>query len=89
MKVSLDEIKEIFNDLIDGKKSREEVAAWAYTRESVNDYDDLEYDPPYEESRIWESLLYLVGVDLRDIDGSYLHSIENFIEFKREINIDV
>ncbi len=86
MKVFLEEIQQVFDDLIDGKKSREEVAAWAYIRESVNDYHDLEYDPPYEESRIWESLLYLVGVDLKDIDGSYLHSVENFIEFKREMN---
>ncbi len=85
MKVSLDEIREIFDDLIDERKPRENISDWAYIRESVHDYDDLEYDPPSEKSRIWEALLYLTGVDLKDIDGSYLHSIENFSEFRKSI----
>lgn len=87
MKISLDEIKKAFDDLILKKKSREEISFWASKRQQAEDMDELEYDPPYEEERIWESISYLIGVDLKDFDGSYLHSIQNFIEFRKEIKV--
>ena len=87
MKVSLQEVKKIFNFLVMEKASREEVASWALKRQQAEDLDTLEYEPACEEDRIWETISYLTGVDLKDSDGSYLHSIDNFVEFRNEIQI--
>ena len=87
MKVTLDEIKEIFDDLIKERKVREDVSNWALKRLFADDLEPLEYDPPNKEKIIWSSIKYLTGVDLRDLDGDYLHSIDNFIDFKNKLNI--
>lgn len=87
MKVFLNEIKQIFDDLIEEKKTREGIAAWASTRQAANDIDDLEFEPVIEKKKMWRAITYLMGVDLRDLDGSYLHSIENFNEFIKKIEL--
>lgn len=87
MKVTLEEIKQVFDDLITEKKSREELSNWALIRQAAEDREDLEYDPLNQEEKIWKAISYLTGVDLLDFDGEYLHSIENFIDFKNELNL--
>ncbi|MFY7991748.1 MAG: hypothetical protein ACOVP4_00520 [Bacteriovoracaceae bacterium] len=84
MKISLNEIKQAFDFLIKDKKSREELAFWAQKFQLAEDDGVLEYDPPSEEDKIWDGIEYLMGVDLKDIDGSYLHTIESFVEYKNE-----
>jgi hypothetical protein len=84
MKISLNEIKQSFDFLIKEKKSREELASWAQKLQLAEDDGVLEYDPPSEEDKIWDGIEYLMGVDLKDIDGSYLHTIESFVEYKNE-----
>lgn len=81
------EIQAIFSELIEEKKSREEITSWASERQVANDADNLEFDPASEKKKIWRGITYLMGVDLRDIDGSYLHSIENFIDFRKKTDI--
>jgi len=83
MKISINEIQLAFDDLILDRKSREEIASWASKLLFAADDNDLIFEPPTEEKKIWNAIKYLIGVDLLDIDGSYLHSIENFIEFKK------
>lgn len=87
MKVSLDELQQMFNLLIEEKKSREEIANWAVKLQFACDDGNLEFDPLTEEDKIWEGISYLTGVDLLNIDGSYLHSIENFVDFKNSIGL--
>lgn len=87
MKVSLKEIKIVLDSLIQEEKSREEISDWALTRQEAEDMGELEYIPSNEEDRIWKVISYLTGVDLLDIDGSYLHSVENFIDFRNEMNL--
>jgi len=87
MKVFLNEVEHIVDDLIQGTKSREQIAFWASLRLSAHDIDDLEFEPLTEKKRIWRVITYLIGVDLKDLDGGYLHSIENFIEFKEKMNL--
>lgn len=82
MKISLNEIKQAFEFLIEGAKSREELSNWALMLEAANDSKKLEYDPPHDKMRIWRGIQYLTGVDLLDMGGSYLHSIDNFIQFR-------
>ncbi len=87
MKVTLNEIKGVFDDLVQEKMSREDIACWALKRQFANDADSLEFEPSTEKNRIWRAITYLMGVDLKDIDGSYLHSIENFIEFRKKMEL--
>lgn len=87
MKVSLKEIKEIFDQLIEENKSRASIATWGLERHIAYDANDLEFEPIFEKEKILKCILYLMGVDLIDFDGSYLHSIDNFIDFKKENNI--
>jgi hypothetical protein len=84
MKISLNEIKQAFDSLIKEKKSREELASWAQKLQLAEDNEELDYEPQSEEAKIWDGIEYLMGVDLKDTDGSYLHSIENFIQYKNE-----
>jgi hypothetical protein len=87
MKISLNEIKQAFDSLIDKKKSREEIASWASKRQIVNDSGNLEFEPASEKKKIWRGITYLIGVDLKDVDGSYLHSIDNFTDFRKKTGI--
>jgi hypothetical protein len=87
MRISLPEIQEVFTELIEERKSREEIASWAAQRQVANDSGNLEFEPASEKKKLWRGITYLMGVDLRDIDGSYLHSIENFIDFRKETDI--
>ena len=87
MQISLIEIRKKFDQLINEEVPREAIADWAKKRQEAEDDDRLEYDPPSDENRIWRAITYLMGVDLKDIDGSYLHSIENFIDFRKKMEI--
>jgi hypothetical protein len=84
MIISLNEIKQAFDLLIKEKKSREEIANWASKLLFAHDDQLLEFDPPIEKRKIWEGIKYLMGVDLLDIDGTYLHSKESFIQYRKE-----
>jgi hypothetical protein len=84
MKVSINQIKQAFDFLIKGIRSREELALWAQKLQLSEDNGVLDYDPPREEDKIWDGIEYLMGVDLKNIDGSYLHSIEDFIQYKHQ-----
>ena len=87
MQITLIEIREKFDQLINEDVPREAIADWAKKRQEAEDDDQLEYDPPSEENKIWRAITYLMGVDLKDTDGSYLHSIENFIDFRKKMEI--
>lgn len=87
MQVSINEIRQKFDDLIEEKVSREQISDWAIILETANDENYLEFIPFNEKKRIWRSIIYLTGVDLKDIDGEYLHSIENFMDFRKKIGI--
>jgi len=78
-------IKYAFDELINEKKTREELSSWALQFIFAEDKNNLEYDPISDEDKIWEGLKYLTGVDLKDVDGSYFHSIENFVQYKNNL----
>jgi len=84
VKLFLIEIKSQFDQLINEDVDRETIAEWAKKRQEAEDSDQLEYDPSFEEKKIWRAITYLMGVDLKDTDGSYLHSIENFLDFRKK-----
>lgn len=49
MKVTIGEIKMMFNNLIEEKVSREEIANWALNRQISDDANDLEFEPAAEK----------------------------------------
>ena len=73
MRVSLAEVREMFDGLLAGE-SREAASAWAVARMQAADDDDLRFDPPNSETRIWDAIVFLGGIDLiTDMGGSYLY----------------
>lgn len=85
MKVSLLEIINTLDELIEGKLSREYVSEWARKRPTAEGEDNLEYEPTSKEQTIWDAVLYLEGVDLKDGPDSYLHVVDDFLEYKRKL----
>jgi|688.fasta_scaffold696911_2 hypothetical protein len=78
MNVTLNEIRIIFNNLINETISREDAAKWAQIRQQAEDAGQLQYEPPQEEDRIWKGIQYLLGVDLKEDLITYLHTVEDF-----------
>jgi hypothetical protein len=83
MRISTKDVELAFDDLLAGRKPREEIAAWAMSMRAEDDRGDLQYDPPAAQSGIWRALDYLGGVDLKDQPDSYLHTEEDFWKFRR------
>jgi len=85
IKVSLEEINNKFDELIDEKTSREEVSNWASKRMFAHDDDLLEFHPTEYRPVIWRGIKYLIGVDLLNPDGSYFHVKDDFIDYKNQL----
>lgn len=84
MPISISEITKMFDNLINEVDSRESVSNWATERVIAHDNDMLEFENRYDVESIWDALSYLSGVDLLDMDGSYLHCKEDFIIYRNE-----
>jgi hypothetical protein len=85
IQVSMEEIKNKFRNLIDEKLSREAVSNWASKRMFAHDEDLLEFYPIEYKPVIWDGIGYLMGVDLLNIDGSYLHVKKDFIDYEKQL----
>lgn len=85
MKIRLVEVLGIFDDLISGNISREYASNWAEQRQGVEDSGNLEYEPATKEQKIWDAILYLEGVDLKDAPDSYLHTNEDFRDYRNKL----
>lgn len=82
--LSLVKIRYVFNELLSGTKSREEIVEWAAFLMKLQDDNLLEYAPVTDEERIWNALVYLSGVDLKTDQSTYLHTPEDFAAFVKE-----
>jgi len=87
MKVTLDDIQTRFAELESGSKSREEIADFASGAMRAGDAGLLQMEPSTETTRIWRAITYLSGVDIKEPPESYLHCVEDFIEFRKSIGI--
>ncbi|QVL55049.1 MAG: hypothetical protein KFB95_06955 [Simkaniaceae bacterium] len=85
IKVSLEDIKNKFDELIDEKLTREQVSAWALEKEQANDNELLEYYPINCQPIILDGIQYLTGVDLPTTDRKYLFCKEDFIDYKNQL----
>ena len=83
--VNIDDIQKAFDDLITGKRSREEISDWAVDMRRAHDNDMLKFLPKDKKKIIWEGLEFLSGVDMIvDAEGNYMYFKEDFIYYKNE-----
>ena len=80
MQLTLDEISETFEKLIDGKITREDADRRAYMRMQAFDLGQLEFVPAAEEQVLWSAIQYLYGIDTKVSPIEYMHSIEEIRE---------
>lgn len=74
MVINLVEIRKIFIDLLEEKISREDAAMMGYKLREAFDNNDLVFIPTDDESKIWDAIIFLDGIDLLDAPNSYLHN---------------
>jgi len=86
MLITIQDIHSKFDDLCQGRESRESVAEFARRAMSANDIGLLERSKDNNDV-IWRSILYLSGVDLKEYPGNYIHSLFDFEEAR--INLGV
>ncbi|MCG6037553.1 hypothetical protein HUN19_17120 [Acinetobacter oleivorans] len=72
MKISLLDVKKVFNDLLNRKISREDAEEWARIRMNALDNQDLIFDPPIKEELLWKAVIYLSGVGLKISTDKYM-----------------
>ena len=84
MKVTAAELSEQFDALMSRRRPREEVEFWAAERMRANDERRLQFDPPEDEKRLWDAILYLLGVGLKVDEDRYLHGSEDFEAYRRD-----
>jgi len=81
-KIKLFEINEIFEKLLNEKISREATSNWALDIQNAQDSNLLEFFPSEDEEIIWDAILFLIGVDIKDSPDTYLYNDEDIKSYK-------
>ncbi|MGA0559044.1 hypothetical protein ACO2Q8_20470 [Larkinella sp. VNQ87] len=81
VKISLDELKLTLQRVLQGEVTREEAANWAFKLREMGDNNSLEYAPEDSEQKIWDAILVVEGIDLKDSPNSYLHNNDDIQRF--------
>lgn len=88
MVVRLNDIQQAFDALLRNEKSRDEIDRWAAELMRANDREELLYQPPHEQERIWEAITFLNGIDLPgNTREDFLLSEEDIVAFRNKLNI--
>lgn len=77
VKVTLAEVKEVFQMVLDGRMAREVADRWAFKLVRAADSQDLSFDPDNEREKIWAGIMYLYGIDSMEDPGVYLHTADD------------
>jgi hypothetical protein len=80
MEIDLQAVRRVFEDLLNGRMSREQADRWAYAVVSEEETGVVTYTPAYERDRIWAGVMYLYGVDAMTAPNAYLHSDDDIRE---------
>lgn len=76
MEVSLDAVRRVFRDVLEGQMTRKAADRWAYSLVKEFESGALTFAPPDETERIWAGVMYLYGIDAMEGPGEYLHTQE-------------
>ncbi|WP_439542619.1 hypothetical protein [Hyphomicrobium sp.] len=93
MELNIEAVRRVFEDLLDGRISREEADKWARFVVQEEESGRTIYVPAQEKARIWRAVMYLNGVDLKNFlqgeilteVGTYLHSDEDIRETMQKL----
>lgn len=93
MELNIDAVREIFQNLLDGRMSREDADKWARFAIEEEESGRNKYVPSREKARIWRAIMYLNGIDLKNFlqgetmaeVGTYLHSDKDIREMMYEL----
>lgn len=81
MEIRIQDIKQVLERLLESKMSREDASLWAYKLRQAADGDKLIYSPEENENILWESILFIEGIDLQNEPNVYLHNLKDIQEF--------
>jgi hypothetical protein len=87
MKITTDEVKSMFSDLIEENHSRKNISKLASRFLQANDNDQLEYEPLKDKEKLWSALKYLLEVDMRGGNDEYLRSTSDLIDFAKKLGL--
>ena len=82
MEVDLTTIQRKFDAILAASETRESVSNWARELREADDRQQLKIVPASDKQRLWNAILFLEGVDLKDAPDSYLHNEEDIIREK-------
>jgi hypothetical protein len=77
MKVGLDDVRKIFEDLLAHQISREAADRWAYSIMQASEQNTLVFEPRSAEQRIWTCVMFIFGIDLQESPGHYMFTDED------------
>jgi len=87
MVITSEQIRQALDDLVSSRRSREELSRWAGELNTLDEINELEFDPPNAKKEMCEAIDYLLGCDLKVAKNEYLHCIKDFEEFRNSINL--
>jgi hypothetical protein len=80
MEVDLHTVRQVFENVLNGRMSREQADRWAYAVVQEEETGVVTYSPPHERERIWAGVMYLYGIDAMKAPNAYLHSNDDIRE---------
>jgi hypothetical protein len=80
MELGLEAVIRVFDDVLNGRMSRERADRWAYAVVQEEETGVVKYSPPDERERIWAGVMYLYGIDAMTGPDAYLHSGDDIRE---------
>src|SRR5919197_1447464 len=80
MQVDLQAVRRVFENVLNGRMSREQADRWAYAVVQEEETGVVTYAPPHERERIWTGVMYLYGIDTMKAPNAYLHSNDDIRE---------
>lgn len=84
MIITKHEIEKMFQDLIEENESREHISFNANKLLQAIESEQLDFESFFDKEAIWVGIKYLSKVDVRGINGEYLRSISNLIDFAKQ-----
>jgi len=85
MEIRIEDIKQVLEKLLDDKISREDASLWAYNLRIEADDNKLLYTPEQDENILWESLLFIEGIDIQNEPNVFLHNKKDIKDFFAKI----
>ena len=80
MELDLQAVSRVFEDVLNGRISREQADRWAYAVVQQEENGVVTYSPSVERERIWAGVMYLYGIDTMKAPNAYLHSNDDIRE---------